>query len=124
MTDDEPFAANGAMPDPPQLSPLERIAELIEMLYLREPGFTGELLGELARCDTADLVKQFGSPSRRHDRASPNVADVSTVDTLPADQRRPEVEASLRLAQRAKVNPLLSATTESFRLPLVAIQTA
>jgi hypothetical protein len=46
------------------------------------------------------------------------------VDTLPADQRRLEVEASLRLAQRAKVNPLLSATTKSFRLPLVAIQTA
>jgi hypothetical protein len=47
---------------------------------------TAELLGELARCDTADLVKLFGSPSRRHDRTSPVPADVSTVDTLPADQ--------------------------------------
>jgi hypothetical protein len=47
---------------------------------------TAELLGELARCDAADLVKLFGSPSRRHDRTSPAAADVSTVDTLPADQ--------------------------------------
>jgi hypothetical protein len=43
-------------------------------------------MAELARCDTADLVKLFGSPSRRHDRTSPAPADVSTVDTLPADQ--------------------------------------
>jgi hypothetical protein len=30
-------------------------------------------------------VKLFGSPSRRHDRTSLAVADVSTVDTLPPD---------------------------------------
>jgi hypothetical protein len=49
---------------------------------------TAELLSELARCDTADFVKLFGSPSRRHDRTSPAAADVSTVDTLPADTAR------------------------------------
>jgi hypothetical protein len=31
---------------------------------------------------TADLLKLFGSPSRRHDRTSPAAADVSTADTL------------------------------------------
>ncbi len=36
-------------------------------------------LGELARCDAADLVKLFGALSRRHDRTPPAVADVSMV---------------------------------------------
>jgi hypothetical protein len=39
----------------------------VGMLWARQPA---ELLGELARCDVADLVKLFGSPSR-HDRTSP-----------------------------------------------------
>ena len=34
------------------------------MLYLREPGFTGELLQQLGRCSPEDLAKLFGVPSR------------------------------------------------------------
>jgi hypothetical protein len=56
--------------------------------WRHQHGLTGELLAELARRDTADLVKLLGSPSRRHDRTWPAAADVSTVDTLPADTAR------------------------------------
>jgi hypothetical protein len=41
MTDDE-IAGDVARPaQAPPLSPVERIAKLIEVLYVREPGFTG-----------------------------------------------------------------------------------
>jgi hypothetical protein len=40
MTDDEIAGDVGPAQAPP-LSPVERIAKLIEVLYLREPGFTG-----------------------------------------------------------------------------------
>jgi hypothetical protein len=71
---------------PPPLALVERVVQTFERFFLHEPELTAELLGELARRDTADLVKLFGSPWRRHDRTSPAVADVSMADTLPADQ--------------------------------------
>jgi hypothetical protein len=49
---------------------------VFERFFLHEPELTAELRGELARCDTADLVKLLGSPSRRHDRTSLAATDV------------------------------------------------
>jgi hypothetical protein len=77
--DSPPRAAQMPAAEPPPLAPIERVVEIFERFFLPEP----ELLGELARCDTADLVKLFGSPSRRHDRTSPAVADVSTWTRCP-----------------------------------------
>jgi hypothetical protein len=99
MTDDE--IAGGVAPpaQAPPLSPVERIAKLIEILYLREPGFTGELLGELGKCDAADLVRLFGSPSRaaQPDYRTPSVrpnngsqaADQQTAGALQVDETDP-----------------------------------
>jgi hypothetical protein len=51
-------------------------------------------------------VKLFGSPSRRHDRTSPAAADVSTVDTLPADAaRQGKASAELSGAELQVANP-------------------
>jgi hypothetical protein len=41
-------------------SPVERIAEILEAFFLKEPGLTSELLEELGRADTATLAKLFG----------------------------------------------------------------
>jgi hypothetical protein len=43
------------------------LGQSVEGFLLHEPELTAKLLGELAFCETADFVKLFGSPSRRHD---------------------------------------------------------
>jgi hypothetical protein len=53
-------ATNDVEPAPPPLAPIERCVELLERLYLREPGFTTELLDQLRRCSAGDLVRLFG----------------------------------------------------------------
>jgi len=72
-------SVEGPATDPSPLAPVERIAELFEMLYLREPGFTSELLQQLGNCSCADLVKLFGVPSQA---TSPTYGP-SPADTAP-----------------------------------------
>jgi hypothetical protein len=54
-----PQAAQGSAPtaDPSPLSPIERITEILERLFLARPDLTTELLAELRRCDTSALLK-------------------------------------------------------------------
>jgi hypothetical protein len=65
---DEPDSP--AAPEPATAEPVgaergrvERIADILEMLFLRERELTAELLVELGRADTVTLAKLFGSPS-------------------------------------------------------------
>jgi hypothetical protein len=98
MTDDK-IAGDVAPPaQAPPLSPVERIAKLIEVLYLRESGFTGELLGELDKCDPADLVRLFGRPIRSPrpratspEAPAPQAADqqIATAGALSVDEADP-----------------------------------
>jgi hypothetical protein len=67
---------------PPPQTELARIAELFETLYVREPGFTGELLGLLRHRTLNELAMIFGSPV-----TSPNVptpAAVAVQEIAPA----------------------------------------
>jgi hypothetical protein len=58
------IAANAAMLEPPPLSAVEKITELLERFFLSDPRLTTELLQELSRCDASTLIKLFGcSPS-------------------------------------------------------------
>jgi hypothetical protein len=69
---------------------IERVAEILERFFLADQRLTTELLGELGRCSAADLVKLFGGPVPPATAApayGPTpAADVSTVDTPPADE--------------------------------------
>jgi hypothetical protein len=51
--------------------PVDRIAEILEALFVKEPALTAALLDELGRADTAMLAKLFGWPP-------------TPADTLPA----------------------------------------
>jgi hypothetical protein len=59
---ESPAAPEPATAEPvaAERSPVERIAEILEALFLKEPGLTRELLEELGRADTATLAKLFG----------------------------------------------------------------
>jgi hypothetical protein len=45
---------------PAPLSPIERVTEILERLFLARPDLTAELLVELGRSDTSALAKLFG----------------------------------------------------------------
>jgi len=71
---------------PPPLAPILRVAELFQALFNLERDLTAELLQELGNCSTEDLVKLFGPvPTKTLPAYGPPAADVSTVDTLPAE---------------------------------------
>jgi hypothetical protein len=59
----EPTAPNGAVAAPPPQAPVERVAELLESLFVLERDLTGELPDRLRACSVAELVKLFGSPA-------------------------------------------------------------
>jgi hypothetical protein len=76
---ESPAAPEPATAEPvaAERSPVERIAEILEALFLKEPGLTRELLEELGRGDTATLAKLFGV-------SAPASAEQPPVELLPA----------------------------------------
>jgi hypothetical protein len=68
--------------EPPPLAPVERVAEIFERLFRWDERLTEELLGELRRCSTADLVKLFGPPWTH--AISPAAPPSAPVDEQPA----------------------------------------
>jgi hypothetical protein len=76
---ESPAAPEPATAEPvaAERSPIERIAEIFEALFLRERELTAELLVELGRADTATLAKLFGV-------SAPPSAEQPPIELLPA----------------------------------------
>src|SRR5262249_37402975 len=85
VTDEPSPVAPTAEPAP--RSPIERIAEILEVLFLRERELTAELLVELGRADTATLAKLFGSPSAAAEM--PRGVAMARVETPAAEPAGP-----------------------------------
>lgn len=58
--------------------PVERIAEILEALFVKEPELTKALLEALGRADTATISKLFGAPVPASVMAPPAVAMAAT----------------------------------------------
>jgi hypothetical protein len=60
---DEPVAEELApAAAPPLLAPIERVAEILEQLFLKESELVTALPAEPGRCDTSGLAKLFAPP--------------------------------------------------------------
>jgi hypothetical protein len=69
-----------------ELSPVERVAMLLEQLFIVQPGPVADLLDELRRCDTQQLARLFSPPSTRADTHPPKWRSLRLLGRLP---RRP-----------------------------------
>jgi hypothetical protein len=84
-------AANAAAAAAPlvERTPIERVAEILESLWAKEPDLVSELVTELGRCDPTTMARLFGSQSTRvamnYGPPSSEPADVlgATVETFP-----------------------------------------
>jgi hypothetical protein len=69
-----------------ELSPVERVAMLLEQLFIVQPGPVADLLDELRRCDTEQLARLFSPPSTRADTHPPKWRSLRLLARVP---RRP-----------------------------------
>jgi hypothetical protein len=95
--------------NPPPLSPPERIAEILERLFLEDARLTSKLLQELGRCTTKELAKLFGCKD-----ASPARGVMTTpLDQAPGEWPRDE---SIRVERRSGATPDRAAAVGPQRL--------